>query len=95
MTVPTTIMPLTATVKALLDGFIIHILQLYEREIYFSSIVADAVSVSGEKLCNYIGLKHILYSNHGSKIYEGALMPPSIRPTTILCKRLINAYQQL
>lgn len=85
----------TSAFKALLDGFIIHILQLYEREIYFSSIVADAVSASGEKLCNYIGLKHILDSNHGSKIYEGALMPPSIRPTTILCKRLINAYQQL
>lgn len=85
----------TSAFKALLDGFIIHILQLYEREIYFSSIVADAVSVSGEKLCNYIGLKHILDSNHGSKIYEGALMPPMIRPTTILCKRLITAYQQL
>ena len=85
----------TSAFKALFDGFIIHILQLYEREIYFSSIVADAVSASGEKLCNYIGLKHILDSNHGSKIYEGALMPPSIRPTTILCKRLISAYKQL
>lgn len=85
----------TSAFKALFDGFIIHILQLYEREIYFSSIVADAVSASGEKLCNYIGLKHIIDSNHGSKIYEGALMPPSIRPTTVLCKRLIKIYQQL
>lgn len=85
----------TSAFKALFDGFMIHILQLYEREIYFSSIVADAVSEVGEKLCKYIGLNHILNSNHGSKIYEGALMPPSIRPTTILCKRLIAAYQSL
>lgn len=85
----------TCAFKALLDGFMIHVLQLYEREIYFSSILADAVSITGEKLCNYMGLKHIGNSNHGSKIYEGALMPPSIRPTTILCKRLISAYSQL
>lgn len=85
----------TSAFKALLDGFMIHVLRLYEREIYFSSILADAVSVTGEKLCNYMGLKHIIDSNHGSKIFEGALMPPSIRPTTILCKRLIAAYEQL
>lgn len=85
----------TSAFKALFDAFMIHMLQLYDREIYFSSILADAVSVSGEKLCNYLGLNHIIDSNHGSKIYEGALMPPSIRPTTILCKRLISAYSQL
>ncbi len=85
----------TSAFKALLDGFMIHVLRLYEREIYFSSILADAVSISGEKLCNYMGLNHIVDSNHGSKIYEGALMPPTIRPTTILCKRLIEVYSQL
>lgn len=85
----------TSAFKALLDGFMIHVLRLYEREIYFSSILADAVTPTGEKLCNYMGLKHIMDSYHGSKIFEGALMPPSIRPTTILCKRLIAAYSQL
>lgn len=85
----------TGAFKALFDGFIIHLLQLYEREIYFSSIVADAVTITGEKLCKYIGLKPILDSNHGSRIYEGELLPPGIRPTTILCKRLISVYQQL
>ena len=85
----------TSAFKALLDGFMIHILQLYDREIYFSSILADAVSDIGEKLCKYIGLQFIRESNHGSKIYEGALLPPTIRPTTQLCKRLISAYQQL
>ena len=85
----------TGAFKSLFDGFIIHLLHLYDREIYFSSIVADAVTDTGEKLCKYIGLKPVLDSNHGSKIYEGKLIPPSIRPTTILCKRLISAYQQI
>lgn len=85
----------TNAFKALFDGFIIHILGLYEREIYFSSIVADAVSAIGEKLCKYIGLSHITNSNHGSKIYEGMLMPPKILPKTNLCKRLIASYASL
>lgn len=85
----------TSAFKALFDGFIIHVLQLYEREIYFSSIVADAVSDAGEKLCKYMGLQYLKKSNHKSKIYEGVLIPPSIRPTTMLCKRLISAYNQL
>ena len=42
-----------------------------------------------------MGLKHIVDSYHGSKIFEGALMPPSIRLTTILCKRLVASYSQL
>lgn len=85
----------TSAFKALFDGFMIHIMQLYEREIYFSSIVADAVSPIGEKLCKYIGLQYLEASNHGSKIYEGSLIPPTIRPTTMLCKRLIAAYEHL
>ena len=85
----------TSAFKALLDGFIIHLLRLYEREIYFSTVLADAVSITGEKLCHSMGLKPVLNSNHRSKIFEGTLMPPTIRPTTILCKRLIAAYSQL
>lgn len=85
----------TSAFKTLFDAFIYQILHLYEREIYFSSIVADAVTPVGEKLCKYIGLAHTIDSNHGSKIYEGALIPPSIRPTTFWCKRLIAAYQHI
>lgn len=85
----------TSAFKALLDGFMIHVLQLFDREIYFSSILADAVSDVGEKLCKYMGLEFLKETNHGSKIYEGNLIPPSIRPTTILCKRLISTYSQL
>lgn len=81
--------------KILFDAFIYQIMHLFEREIYFSSIVADAVTPAGEKLCKYIGLTHTIDSNHDSKIYEGSLIPPSIRPTTFWCKRLIASYQQL
>lgn len=85
----------TNAFKTLFDGIVIYLLQLYEREIYFSSIVADAVSAIGEKLCKYIGLKYVSDSNHKSKIYEGKLLPPTIRHTTILSKHLISNYQQL
>lgn len=85
----------TSAFKVLLDGFMFHMLQLYNREIYFSSILADAVSAIGQKMCRYMGLTHILDTNHGSKIYEGSLIPPTIRPTTSSCKRLMAAYSTL
>ena len=85
----------TSAFKTLYDAFVVHLLQLYDREIYFSSMVADAVTSIGEKMCKYIGLTHTTDSNHGSKIYEGALIPATIRPTTMLCQRLIEAYSSL
>lgn len=85
----------TSAFKTLYDAFVVHLLKLYEREIYFSSIVADAVTNVGEKMCKYIGLTHTTDSNHGSKIYEGSLIPPTIRPTTVLCQKLIEAYNNL
>lgn len=85
----------TSAFKALFDAFMIHMLELYNREIYFKSILADVVSDMGEKLCKCIGLQYIKDSNHGTKIYEGTLIPPTIRPTTLLCKRLVDNYSKL
>lgn len=63
----------TNAFKNLVDGFITHIQQLSKRGINFSSIIVDAVSDAGEKLCEHIRLNYILTSNHNSKIYEGNL----------------------
>lgn len=85
----------TSAFKTLYDAFVVHLLNLYDREIYFSSMVADAVTPIGEKMCKYIGLTHTTDSNHGSKIFEGGLIPPTIKAKTILSQRLIEAYKSL
>lgn len=41
-----------------------------EKGIFFDSVIADAVSLSGEKLCRALGMKNIKPSEHGSSLFE-------------------------
>ncbi|MBO8423574.1 MAG: GNAT family N-acetyltransferase [Firmicutes bacterium] len=40
------------------------------KGVFFDSVIADAVSPSGEKLCRALGLKNIRSSEHGSSLFE-------------------------
>lgn len=85
----------TSAFKCLYDAFLLHMLKLYDREIYFSMIEADAVSTVGKKMCKWIGLSKLYGSKHGSDIYEGQLIPPTIKTTTEMSKRLVEKYKKL
>lgn len=60
----------TNAFKRLINQFMLHIFELHERGINFSSYIADAVSAVGEKMCKYIGLKYVNDTKHKSKIFE-------------------------
>lgn len=81
--------------KLLYDALILLIIELFKREIYFSKVIADAVSPIGEKLCKYIGMVKCEDSKHQSKIFEGSLLPINIRYTTRLSKKLFDLYKTL
>lgn len=81
--------------KFLYDALMLLMIELFEREIYFTKVIADAVSPIGEKLCKYIGMSKCKESKHNSKIFEGNLIPTNIRQTTKLSKKLIELYKTL
>jgi hypothetical protein len=85
----------TSAFKFLYDAFLMHTLKLFDREIYFSTILADAVSPVGKKMCKWIGLNKLYISRHESEIYEGSLLPPTIKTTTEMSKRLVEKYTTL
>lgn len=85
----------TSAFKLLYDAFLLHIMRLADREIYFSEVLADAVSDSGEKLCKYIGMQQLKESSHGSKIYTTSLLPPKIRITTKVSRQLTEKYEAI
>lgn len=41
-----------------------------EKGIFFDSVIADAVSPNGERLCRALGLTNIKASEHGSTLFE-------------------------
>lgn len=85
----------TGAFKFLYDALMKLITELFKREIYFSRILADAVSPIGEKLCKYIGMNKCKESKHQSKIYEGMLIPNNLRSTTRLSKKVFELYETL
>lgn len=85
----------TGAFKFLYDALMMLITELFEREIYFSRILADAVSPIGERLCKYIGMSKCKESEHHSKIYEGYLIPNNLRSTTKLSKNVFGLYDTL
>lgn len=85
----------TSAFKLLYDAFLLHLLELAKREIYFSEIAADAVSEIGERMCKYVGMKKIRESSHDSNIYVATLLPPQLRATTLLSKKVIQRYSAL
>lgn len=85
----------TGAFKFLYDALMKLITELFKREIYFSRILADAVSPIGEKLCKYIGMNKCKESKHQSKIYEGMLIPNNLRSTTRLSKNIFELYETL
>ena len=85
----------SAAFRVLYNAFIEKLGFLARQEIYFTEIVADAVTPEGHRLCLYAGMKEIKKSRHNSSIYRIDLIPPKIRITTKAGEALVQAYKQL
>lgn len=83
----------TSLLKSLYDAFYIKLIELSNREIFFTEILADAVSPQGEKLCKYIGMRLLCRSNHNTNIYTVCLLPPNLRVYTNMGKKIVGIYQ--
>lgn len=64
-----------------------------EREVYVTEIITEASTTQGEKLCKIIGLKKMCDTNLGTALYQGTLLPPSLRLASLAGSRLIHFYQ--
>lgn len=84
----------SAVLRYLLDAFYSKLIKLSEDGIYFKEMFADAVSPEGEKLCRYAGMQQRLLSEHGSKLFSVLLLPPKIRPTTQIARKLFSIYDE-
>lgn len=80
--------------KMLYEAYFDKLLNLARNDVFVSEIIADAVTKDGEKLCNFIGMKKINDTQHGSAIFKTTLLPPSIRVTTKKAKHLAILYQK-
>ena len=70
------------------------LMRLGDRGILFKRMVADAVTPNGERFCKIFGMKNIINSEHGSKIYEVMFMPPEFATESKPTKELKKYYQQ-
>jgi hypothetical protein len=84
-----------AAFRSLYNAFIEKLGFLAKQEIFFSEIIADAVTPEGHRLCLYAGMNEIKKSKHNSTIYRIDLIPPKIRVTTKAGEALVMAYKQL
>ena len=77
----------TAFIK-IYSSFIEFLLTMaIERNIFISHIIADGATLKGSSICEHIGMEKCTTSVHGTTIYKGILIPPSM--TTL---KLDNKY---
>lgn len=64
------------------------------REIYITDIITEASTLQGEKLCKILGLKNLLNTQIGTKIYGATLLPPSWKLKSLSGNKLIKYYKE-
>ena len=79
--------------KLMFDEVVKKFIHLGEQETYIKKMIADAVSIEGEKFCKLFGMKKVDATNHGSSLYEVNLIPPEFRVTSKMTKQLYEYYK--
>lgn len=79
--------------KYLFDAIVDRFLELGTHEIFIRRMLADAVSVEGEKFCKLFGMVKLDGSKHGSALYEVSMIPPRFRVTSKKTKQLHDYYK--
>jgi len=84
----------TTTLLVLIKELQKQITNFYTNGIIIDKILCDAVSEKGVKLCEHFSLNKICSSNHNSTIYEGSLIPPSLKTNSELQEIIINTTKK-
>ena len=69
-----------------------YFVELINKNILLKSLIADASTFNGERLCKLFNMKLIANSNHNTKMFEVNLNPPEFKPFT---KNLKTLYKIL
>ena len=85
----------SGVVLQLMNAVVSKLIELSKQEIYFKSMIADAVTPEGEKICRMVGMDMIAGSNHDSKIYTVSLIPPKFRKSSKALITLAEIYERL
>lgn len=84
-----------ANLRKLLDGFCVKWGRLAHQNIFVHEIVADVVTVKGQKLCASFGMKKVASSDRGSQICRLSALPPEFPPAIPGAKALRDFYAQI
>jgi hypothetical protein len=84
----------TIVFKLLFDALFGNLLALAVKEIMITDMIADAVTNEGAKICEFIGMKKINSTKHGTSIYKTTIFPPTFRTTTESTKKLFTYIQE-
>lgn len=76
-------------IKGLVDKFV----KLADRGVFIKRMIADAVTLNGEKFCKLFGMKKIVESLHESELYEIQMIPPKFKVVSKDTKRLYDCYE--
>ncbi len=82
----------TSVFCELFNAVVGKFLYLGKHEVYIRRMIADAVSVNGEKFCKMFGMTKVKGSNHDSTLYEVSLIPPKFRVMSKMTKKLYEYY---
>lgn len=78
----------------LYNAVIKQFLDLAKREIFIKRMIADAVTLEGEKFSKLFGMVRVNKSDHGSTLYEVSMIPPKFRILSKSTKELYDCYRQ-
>ena len=77
----------------MLNSIIEKFINLSNQEVYIKRMIADAVTIHGEKFCKLFGMNKITNSNHNSTLYEITLIPPKFNIISKKTKQLYDTYK--
>ncbi len=80
--------------RPLLNSFIEKIINLTQQGYMIKTIIVDAISMEGKKLCQKSGMKKVTETQHSSTIYELSLFPPDFRIFNPKLKELYNLLEE-
>jgi hypothetical protein len=79
--------------RLLYESYLAKLLELAQREMYATELLADVISDDGIRLAEFLGMRKLRPTQHGSSIYKTTLLPPAVRVTTQTCKKLTAYYK--
>jgi hypothetical protein len=83
----------TSAFRLLYGALVSKLLKLAGDEMFFTEVLAYALTAQGEKLARYTGMKRVRVARDGFGIYKLTLLPPALRVTSLGAKNLMGYYQ--